>query len=341
LCFVDPGGEVRRTALKLSSYQPWCLDPWLVGSEGTLGVLVSASLFMRPVAAQRWYRGFVFPDVPSGVVAIRQILRSGLRPSVLRLYDEFDTMMAAKTDSTDEPVEELVQERLSASGSPLWKRWRDRSLRTLVSRAGVMNRLVALLPKECLLVVVQEGEPEEIECAASLLPAICKKKGAKDLGEGPGRHWWKHRYAVSYKQSWLFQAGVFVDTMEVATTWDRLLPLYHAVRAAASPIAFVMAHFSHAYRDGCSIYFSFAAASRKAEDAPALYDRLWEAAQSACLAQGAAVSHHHGVGYSKQRYLVRQLGQASALAAAVKKVMDPAAVFNPAKLGQNEMRGLP
>ena len=341
LAFVDQEGELQRTPLQLAAYQPWSLDPWLVGSEGTLGVIVAASLFMRPLSARRWYRGFVFSDVPTGVEAMRQILRCGLRPSVLRLYDEFDTLMAAKSGPVDEPVEEMVQERLGALSSPLFKSFRDRSLRTLVMAAGVMNRLVRLLPKECLLVVVQEGEPEEIACAASLLPAICQKKGARDLGEGPGRHWWTQRYAVSYKQSWLFQAGLFVDTMEVATTWDRLLPLYQAVRRAVSPLAFVMAHFSHAYRDGCSIYFSFAAASRKAEAAPALYDRIWEAAQSACLAQGAAVSHHHGVGFSKQRFLVQQLGEAGVLAAAVKQVMDPHGVFNPAKLGQREMRGLP
>ena len=45
--------------------------------------------------------------------------------------------------------------------------------------------------------------------------------------------------------------------MEVAATWDRLLPMYKAVKAAIGREAFVMAHFSHAYAEGCSIYFTF------------------------------------------------------------------------------------
>ena len=46
--------------------------------------------------------------------------------------------------------------------------------------------------------------------------------------------------------------------MEVAASWERLLDLYHSVRAAIGHHAVVMAHFSHAYADGCSIYFTFA-----------------------------------------------------------------------------------
>jgi len=184
------------------------------------------------------------------------------------------------------------------------------------------------------MVVVQEGGPEERKASAEGIDRICRELGAADLGEGPGRHWWNHRYSVSYKQSALFMAGAFVDTMEVAITWDRVLSLYQAVRKAVSPLAFIMAHFSHAYREGCSIYFTFAAAAREDAEAADLYDRIWESAQSAVLEQGGVVSHHHGIGKSKQRFLVRQLAEASVLGQAVKQAFDPRGIFNPGKLGQ-------
>src|SRR2546429_490115 len=80
--------------------------------------------------------------------------------------------------------------------------------------------------------------------------------------------------------------GAFVDTMEVATTWDRLLDLYHAVRAAMARYAVVMAHFSHAYADGCSIYFTFIGAGRSRPDAQRRYDAIWRAGLSAALEAG-------------------------------------------------------
>jgi alkyldihydroxyacetonephosphate synthase len=100
-----------------------------------------------------------------------------------------------------------------------------------------------------------------------------------------------------------------------------------------------MAHFSHAYRDGCSVYFTFASAAGDDAEAAALYDRVWDAAQEAVLSEGGVVSHHHGVGMSKQRFLVRQLAEAGTLTRAVKKALDPDGLFNPGKLGQGAIRG--
>ena len=72
--------------------------------------------------------------------------------------------------------------------------------------------------------------------------------------------------------------------------------------------------------------------------AAASYDRIWDAAQGAVLAQGGVVSHHHGGGMSKQRFLIQQLGEAGVLASAVKKAFDPRGLFNPGKLGTGMLR---
>jgi len=162
---------------------------------------------------------------------------------------------------------------------------------------------------------------------------ICRAAGGQDLGPGPGEHWYRHRYSVSYKQSKMFDAGAFVDTMEVATTWTQLLPLYAAVKRALSPLVFVMAHFSHAYADGCSIYFSFAgAASTRAAQAE-LYDRVWRTALQAVDGAGATISHHHGVGFSKAAFMAAELGGGLPVFRELKRALDPNALLNPGKLG--------
>jgi len=338
LTFVDQAGEIRTSATAPSGCEPWSLNPLLVGSEGTLGIITEATIVLRRLSPDRWLRGYRFPDVPSGAQAMRLMLRMGLRPSVLRLYDEFDTLIARPGPG---PVDEEVGESLLRSlggkvGSPL-KGLLRMSLPKLLMAPNILNRIVNLLPGGCLLIVMQEGPEEERTMAAEIIADLCRSRGAVDLGEEPGIHWWKNRYSISYKQSPMFASGAFVDTMEVATTWDRLLPLYRAVRRALSPLAFVMAHLSHAYREGCSIYFTFASAARDDAAAAGLYDRIWEAAQSAVIAEGATVSHHHGIGAGKQRFLVRQQGEAHVLAEAVKSAFDADGLFNPGKLG---LRGI-
>ncbi len=50
-------------------------------------------------------------------------------------------------------------------------------------------------------------------------------------------------------------------------------------------------------------------------------------------AHGGALSHHHGIGLNRGRYLARALGPAFDVLAAVKAALDPAGVLNPGKLG--------
>src|ERR687891_1357852 len=70
------------------------LTQLFVGSEGTLGVITRATLQLVPVPAARRFAAVAFPDVPSGIGAIRRTLQLGHRPSVVRMYDEDATRLA-------------------------------------------------------------------------------------------------------------------------------------------------------------------------------------------------------------------------------------------------------
>jgi alkyldihydroxyacetonephosphate synthase len=132
-----------------------------------------------------------------------------------------------------------------------------------------------------------------------------------------------------------FAAGTWIDTFEVATGWDAVLPLYHDVREALREVAVVMCHMSHAYHDGCSLYFTFAgfgAPGKGPRSALSRYDLAWERALTVARRHGAAISHHHGIGRSKVRGL-RQAAGARALLDAIKRELDPDGILNPGVLG--------
>ena len=132
----------------------------------------------------------------------------------------------------------------------------------------------------------------------------------------------------------MFRDGAFVDTMEVASTWERLIDLYHSVREAIGRHAVVMAHFSHAYADGCSIYFTFAAhGARRRAEAERLYDAIWRDGLEAATRVGGTISHHHGVGLLKAPYMAGEHREAMAIFRALKDSLDPDGIFNPGKMG--------
>jgi alkyldihydroxyacetonephosphate synthase len=58
-----------------------------VGSEGTLGVVTDVTLKMFPITEHRLYETVSFETIEAGLTAVRRIMRLGLRPFLVRLYD--------------------------------------------------------------------------------------------------------------------------------------------------------------------------------------------------------------------------------------------------------------
>ena len=65
-----------------------------IGSEGVLGIITEATLRLFLIPDERRFRSFSFPDVHSGLEAIRHIFRIEITPSIVRLYDPEDAALA-------------------------------------------------------------------------------------------------------------------------------------------------------------------------------------------------------------------------------------------------------
>lgn len=314
----------------------------LLGSEGTLGIITSARLRLAPAPQLRVYRGFSFASVPQGTEAIRTLMQAGFRPAVVRLYDDADTFLGSvslghKAADAEPGAVVGANADVHAPSSPGERPGlAARLLAAALAHPTLANAAVAGAARlsrggSCKCIIGFEGAAARTEVEARLGIAHLIAAGAVDRGEGPGLHWLAHRYAVSYKMSPIFVQGAFVDTMEVASTWDRLMPMYHAVTAALRKHALVMAHFSHAYHEGCSIYFTFTARAATREASLARYDAIWRDGIAAAQAAGGTMSHHHGVGLLKSPHLAGEHRQAMAVLGAVKQTFDPAGIMNPGK----------
>jgi alkyldihydroxyacetonephosphate synthase len=345
---VLPDGSLISTpvAPRAATGPDW--NQVFIGSEGVLGVIVACTLRAHPLPARRRFASFEFPLLSDALEAIRVGLQQGARPAAVRLYDPLDTFLVARS-SDPEPVAEPEEpplasqwplsrfspRRLVSALSQLLPEAKAMGERALLARPQLLNKLTRRLPGVgCLLVLSFEGEAELVDAEYAVMQRACQRSGGDDRGPGPAETWWRNRLAVSFKQSGVYAMGGFVDTMEVAVSWDRLEALHDAVREALSPHALVMAHFSHAYRDGCSIYFTFAALrGDDPEQTVARYRACWKAGLEAVVAQGACVSHHHGVGSLKGEALRRSHGRLHQLLSQVKVALDPKNRLNPGKLG--------
>ena len=183
-----------------------------------------------------------------------------------------------------------------------------------------------------VLLVLDEGDDAVLDGVMRVVEEECN--GAARLDVALVDRWMTHRNDVSALQS-LTRHGIVVDTIEIAARWSALVPMYDAVTAAIRTTEHALAasaHQSHAYTDGACLYFTFAGRPPP-EEKDAFYVAAWDAATKAVLTHGGALSHHHGVGVNRARFVPRALGPAFHVLAEVKRALDPRGVLNPGKLG--------
>ena len=96
------------------------------------------------------------------------------------------------------------------------------------------------------------------------------------------------------------------------------------------------AHQSHAYTDGACLYFTFAGRGperRRPAWRERYYRQAWDTVTDATMAHGAAISHHHGIGLNRSRFLPAPSARASTSSPGSRQTFDPAGILNPGKLG--------
>ncbi len=183
-----------------------------------------------------------------------------------------------------------------------------------------------------VLVVLDEGDETLIGAVMGVVGDECA--GATELGAGPVDRWFEHRNRIPDIAE-LVGAGLVVDTVEVAGSWRSLQAIYSESMAALRSIDGIVAasaHQSHAYSDGACLYFSFAGRPPR-ESAESFYDAAFDAVTFTTLANGGTLSHHHGVGVNRSRYMRRQHGASLDVMRSIKSALDRNGILNPGKLG--------
>ncbi len=312
---VTPRGVLRSVPVPRSAAGP-DLNQLLLGSEGAFGVIVEASVRVRPAPTVQDYRGVLFHSFADGVAAIRDAVGEQLPVAMLRLADAAETELGAR-------LRRDPARRFDATARGL----------AVLQRAGYG-------PGRCLLVYGVEGrDARRTRATATRMRRIARRHGGFALGRGPGRGWRRERFRAPYLRDWLLDHGVAVDTFETAFSWSRLETGHDAVLRALRGVlerqaggGLAMTHLSHSYPDGACLYFTALWPLDTGREI-AQWTAIKHATTEAILAAGGTLSHHHGVGLDHAAWLVREKGALGVDALrAVKRNLDPDGILNPGKL---------
>jgi alkyldihydroxyacetonephosphate synthase len=186
----------------------------------------------------------------------------------------------------------------------------------------------------CFLILITEGAAGLTAAEAEGCHAICTTLGAGAIGDQPVHHWLVQRNNVPAFEPF-FEKGFVLDTIEVATGWDRIHDLYHEVVTAVRTVkdlVVVSGHSSHSYTQGTNIYFTFVARPENPADADATYFQCWEQTIEATRRCGGTIAHHHGIGRLRSRWMPAEHGEGIGILRAIKQALDPHNIMNPGVL---------
>ena len=294
------GSIIRTGGAPAAAHGP-DVSAMFIGSEGTLGIITRVWLRAHDVAPVRRKTAYFFPTFSAGILAMREAIRADATPAVLRLYDATESQRSHGGDGTT-----------------------------------------------CTLIVLDDGEQEIVDATLAVVDRYARTHGAVNAPVERVDHWLAHRNDTSGLQA-LTKKGFVIDTMEVAAPWSAMNEVYSNVCRAVLAIdgaRSISAHVSHSYLDGACLYFTFVGTISTREINPTstdehevLYLAIWNAAQRAALEAGGNLSHHHGVGLNRGRFMREAMGSAFDVLVAMKQALDPNDLLNPGKLGLPTTRG--
>lgn len=312
---VTPAGVLHTLEVPRSGAGP-DLRAVVLGSEGTLGVIVEATLRVTPAPAAHGERGMLFSSFAAASEAVRETVQEGVPVAMLRVSD---------ADETE-----------------LFDVLRRDPARRFDPAAAMLRAAARLGYREgrALLLYAHEGARSEVRRSLARVRAIGRAHGGLPLGRKPGRSWRRDRFRTPYLRDWLLDFDVAVDTLETAVPWSRLPAAHRGIlrelRAALEGHAgagLAMAHLSHSYADGASLYFTILYPLDPSR-AQKQWGEIKRAATESVLAHGGTLSHHHGVGLDHAAWLAREKGAVGVEALrALRERVDPAGILNPGKLG--------
>jgi alkyldihydroxyacetonephosphate synthase len=279
-------------------------DRLVLGSEGTLGIVTEAWLWLQRRPTFRAGAGIRFPSWEAGWRAVQAIVQAKLWPANLRILDPVEAQRGAGLDG----VMALVIVGFESADVP--------------QRANI---------DAAITVARDHGgdiRDDEVRISGAGAPT----------GRGDAVGAWRDSF-VGFDINTMTGLGLVFDTFETAITWDRWPDFDARVRAAMTRAldevcggGLLSCRFTHVYPDGPAPYYTFAGMGAQGGE-----ERQWaelkHAASEAVIGAGGTITHHHAVGRMHRPAYDRQRPDlfAAALRAA-KHALDPHALLNPGVL---------
>ena len=294
------------------------VDPklWMFGSEGRLGIITSVIVKLFPLPEVQNYGSVIFRDFEAGVRFMYDLAQHGDWPASVRLVDnmQFQFGQALKPKSEGWRVQKSKLEKF------------------------FVTKVKGFSPtKMTACTLVFEGTKAEVARQEAAVYRIAAQHGGMKGGAENGLRGYQLTYGIAYIRDFVMDHFILSESFETSVPWSQVSSLCEQVKErvrrehAARKLPgkpFVTCRVTQIYETGAAVYFYFGMSHEGVDHPSEVYAEIERAAREEIMKQGGSLSHHHGIGKLRQRYLPEVLSPTGlAWSRDAKRAFDPQNIF--------------
>lgn len=269
----------------------------IIGNEGALAVITEVTVCVFPFFPENdRFFGFLTDDFSAGVEALRELVATGYRPSVVRLYSPED----ARQHFADVYQGKCVVILVTQGPEPLAE-----ATATVISRRFARDAFIPL-PEQRIRDWFDRLNwgPETIAAEKRQM------RETSHLG-----------YTTEVSVSW----------SRVTELYEAVINRIRTEFAQADDLTMLGAHSSHSYQTGTNLYFVYDYTIRcEPRDEIEVYHKPLNAMiVEEALRVGGSMVHHHGIGKYRTDWTAQEHGTSYELLTRMKTALDPHGIMNP------------
>uniref|UniRef100_A0A8C1MSE3 Alkylglycerone-phosphate synthase n=1 Tax=Cyprinus carpio TaxID=7962 RepID=A0A8C1MSE3_CYPCA len=314
---VTPRGVIEKSCLGPRMSTGPDIHHFILGSEGTLGVVTEVTMKIRPIPEYQKYGSVVFPNFQQGVACLREVARQRCAPASIRLMDNEQFQFG---------------HALKPQVSSIFTSFLDGLKKFYITKFKGFD------PHHlCVATLLFEGDRGKVLQHEKQVYDIAAKFGGLAAGEDNGQRGYMLTFVIAYLRDLGMDYYVIGESFETSVPWDRVLDLCRNVKERIvreckergvqfPPLS--TCRVTQTYDAGACVYFYFAFNYRGLSDPVHVYEQVEHAAREEILANGGSLSHHHGVGKLRKEWMKESVsGVGLGMLKSVKEYVDPQNIF--------------
>uniref|UniRef100_A0A803T703 Alkylglycerone-phosphate synthase n=1 Tax=Anolis carolinensis TaxID=28377 RepID=A0A803T703_ANOCA len=314
---VTPRGVIQKSCQGPRMSTGPDIHHFILGSEGTLGVVTEVTIKIRPIPEYQKYGSVVFPNFERGVACLREVAKQRCAPASIRLMDNEQFQFG---------------HALKPQVASIFTSLLDGLKKFYITKfKGFDPNLL------CVATLLFEGDREKVLQHEKQVYDIAAKFGGLAAGEDNGQRGYMLTFVIAYIRDMGLDYYIIGESFETSVPWDRVLDLCRNVKERIARECkekgvqfppFSACRVTQTYDAGACVYFYLGFNYRGLSDPMRVYEEIEMAAREEILANGGSLSHHHGVGKLRKHWLKESVSDVGfGMLKSVKQFVDPNNIF--------------